>query len=220
MRRFFAIFSILVLTFFLTACTKEKQTVEDFYAQMLEIRMNSGDGRIYSVAVFNGQEIVNYKIWTKNQKVRVETIDVESYSNYNTLFVDNGVSAYKYNPYTREAQVVLGEKEKRIYNPMQFLVNWGKNDAGYLNNLYRFGRDTKIENIPCKIIRNIDPMTKREGFSYCVSPKYGVAVYFEIPKVEVEGSKKSEKITWVKKIEEENLEDYLFELPDGANVAK
>ena len=100
------------------------------------------------------------------------------------------------------------------------LVFWGKNDAGYLNHIYKFGRDTKISNMNCKIIRNTDPITRKEGFSYCVSPDYGVAIYFRIPDIKLEGKAKSEKITWVTKIEEDMLDDYLFELPIGAKIVK
>lgn len=218
MKRVLYIFCLIFLAFSLTGCSKNKETVEDFYADMLDVRANAGDGRIYHTSVFNGQEISNYKVWTKKAKIRVEKIDLESYSNYSSLYIDNGKNAYKYDPYKREARLIYNLKEKKSLNPMQFLIFWGKNDAGYLNNLYKFGKKTKIENIPCRVVRNIDPATKKEGFSYCVSPDYGVAVYFKIPEVNLDGVKRSEKITWVTKIEEEVLEDYLFELPEEANI--
>lgn len=218
MKRILYLLCAIFLAFLLTACSKNKETVEDFYADMMEVRANSGDGRIYHTSVFNGQEIVNYKVWTKKEKVRVEKVDNESYSNYSTLYIDNGKIAYKYDPYKREAKPVFNMKEKKTLNPMLFLIYWGKNDAGYLNNLYKFGKSTKIENIPCRVVKNIDPATKKEGFSFCISPEYGTAVYFKIPEINLDGVKRSEKVTWVTKIEEEVLEDYLFELPQEANI--
>lgn len=220
MKKLCVIFFVFMACFFLTACKNNQKTVEDFYSEMLDLRRNAGDCRIYQVSSYDGQKITNYRVFTKNEKVRVETIDPESYSKYSNLYVDNGTTSYIYNPFTRESKRILDKKEQKMYNPMHFLVFWGKNDAGYLNNLYKFGRDTQISGISCKIIRNIDAITKKEGFSYCVSPDYGVAVYFRIPDINIDENKKSEKITWVTKIEEDNLEDYLFELPIGAKPVR
>lgn len=220
LRRFLGIFFAFLSLFLLVGCGKKQKTVEDFYAEMLELRRNAGDSRIYNVSVYNGQKITNYKVLTKNQKVRVETLDDDSYTKFSNLYVDNGTESYTYDPITRKAKQIFLEKEKKMQNPMHFLVFWGKNDAGYLNNLYKFGRDTAISGIPCKVIRNIDSLTKKEGFSYCISPDYGVAVYLRIPNLDLKDNKKSEKITWVTKLEEDNLEDYLFELPLGAKPIK
>lgn len=219
MKKVFLFVFILGVALIFSGCKKKYETAADFYTNSKALREQSGVAYVFDMEVETARGKSPYKVYTKNGQVRVETVDLESYTEYSALFLQDSKTRVLYDPIMRNARILSDKREAQEYNALDFMLNWGNGDEEYINEIFKLGEVTTKNEIECRMVQNINLMDRSNSFEFCVNEELGIAVYLHIPCTtqgangrNYDCSTKAE----IFNIKQEDVPDMMFALPSDA----
>ena len=181
------LFVIILSLCLVTGCTKHYKTVQAYSDDMSALRQKLGDYTIEAIITTDDADI-NIKSYMKGSKWKTETSKNNGKTFQEGILYD-GNEVYSYSKKDNIAMSIpfkqMMKKEgvndetklalvMRMINPTGILYYWDVLEAtGSLDNLCSFGKITKKNNFPCRMI------LYKYGGEVCVSDKYGIAVYLK-----------------------------------------
>ncbi len=219
MKKVFLFIFILGVAIIFSGCKKKYETASEFYAYSKALREAPDVAYVFDVQLENARGKSPYKVYTKNGQLRVETVDLASYTEYSALFLKDSTTKVLYDPIMRNARILSDKREMQEYNPIEFMLNWGNSDKEYINEIFKLGKMTTKNEIPCRMMYNINLNDKNNSFEFCVSEELGVAIYLYIPcSTRGADGKKYDCSTRAEifNIKQEDVPDMMFALPSDA----
>lgn len=219
MKKVFLFIFILGVAIIFSGCKKKYETAAEFYEHSKGLREKPDIAYVFDVLVETARGKSPYKVYTKNGQLRVETVDLESYTEYSSLFLQDSTTKVVYDPIMRQARILADKREMQEYNPIDFMLNWGNGDKEYIDEVFKLGKTVKINETPCKMVYSNNVNDKNNSFEFCVNEELGIATYLYIP-CETKGTdgKKYNCGTRAKIIstKQEDVPDMMFALPSDA----
>ncbi len=219
MKKVFLFIFILGVAIISSGCKKDYETASEFYEYSKNLRQKPDVAYVFDLQVETARGKSPYKVFTKNGQLRVETVDLESYTEYSSLFLQDSNTKVLYDPIARNASIVSDRREMQEYNPIDFMLNWGDGDKDYIDDIFKLGKTAKINELPCQMVYSNNLNDKSNSFEFCVNEELGVATYLYIP-CETKGAdgKKYNCSTRAEiiNIRQEDVPDMMFALPSDA----
>ena len=215
---FLSIFALGVVLFF-CGCTKKYETATEFYEYSKGVRENPNNSYVFDLLVEGTRGKSPYKVYLKSGQLRVETVDLTSYTEYSSLFLQDSKTKVLYDPIMRSARILTDKREAQEYKPLDFMLNWGNGDEEYIDQIFKLGKIETRNETECRMVRNINIADKNNSFEFCVNEELGFATYLYIPCTD-KGSdgKKYDCSTKAEifNIRQEEIPDMMFALPSDA----
>lgn len=210
---------VLGVTLVFCGCAKKYETANDFYQYSKTLRENPENSYVFDLLVEGARGKSPYKVYLKNGQLRVETVDLTSYTEYSSLFLQDSKTRVLYDPIMRSARILSDKREAQEYNPLNFMLNWGDGDEEYINEIFKLGKITTKNDKECRMVQNINLIDKNNSFEFCVNEELGFATYLYIPCADTDtNGKKYDCSTKAEifNIKQEEIPDMMFALPSDA----
>ncbi len=219
MKKVFLFIFLLGVVVILSGCKKKYETAAEFYEYSKNLRDEPEIAYVFDLQIETARGKSPYKVYTKNGQLRVETVDLSSYTEYSSLFLQDSSTKVLYDPIMRSARILTDKREMQEYNPIDFMLNWGDSDREYINEIFKLGKIVKRGEIPCRMVHNNNLNDRQNSFEFCVNEKLGIATYLYIPCItrgadgkKYDCSTKAE----IFNIKQEDVPDMMFALPSDA----
>ncbi|MBQ3101992.1 hypothetical protein IJC60_03200 [bacterium] len=219
MKKVFLFVFVLGVALIFSGCKKKYETAAEFYEYSKKLREKPDVAFVFDLQVETARGKSPYKVYTKNGQMRVETVDLASYTEYSSLFLQDTKTKVLYDPIMRTAKILSDRREMQEYNPIEFMLSWGDGDSEYIDEIFKLGKKVKRGETPCKMVHNINLNDKQNSFEFCVNEELGIATYLYIPcSTRGADGKKYDCSTRAEifNIKQEDVPDMMFALPSDA----
>lgn len=210
MKKKIFILTALLSLFMLTGCTKNYKTVDEYSQAMKEVQSKTS----YTLTINQqvGTTSTSYISKIKGNKWKL-SMSLDGKNSLKDIIYD-GTEILQYTPNSKFATIIPGGEDYSLLtgamlNPAIGLVNWNEELFTYDTKKGTFTNNKDVKNgFDCRLITYSEA-----GETYCVSDKYGIAVYGEFKNTA--GKDSFSNIFNITAIDTTEIPDSEFELPAG-----